>query len=303
MTIKKSVIPILYHGGTYGTYLHWVLDTLMHNGTIESPFTELGTSHKFQGIEVADVLTWWDYIDNCTTEQFVRLHPKSLATESLITNLDKILETVEQAVYIAPSESLTVLTLNNCVFKVWGQPDSWWDYETQTTINLDQIYANWPVTPGTPIKDIPIWIKREFMSHYLMHSWQDQIEQDKMQHWHHSSCLTISVNDILFDIVNTIERIQSFCHLKFVRSIQDIIPYHAQMIRLQKYLGHDQICDNIVNSVITNLDYDWSSTDLSLVDEVWIQWRLRQLGYEIECHGLDKFPTNSVTLQERTYKL
>lgn len=36
--------------------------------------------------------------------------------------------------------------------------------------------------------------------------------------------------------------------------------------------------------------------------EAWIQWQLRNLGYEIQCHGLDKFPTNSVHLHELLYQ-
>jgi len=33
-----------------------------------------------------------------------------------------------------------------------------------------------------------------------------------------------------------------------------------------------------------------------------IQWQLRNQGYEIQCHGLDMFPTNSVQLRKLIYK-
>jgi predicted nuclease with RNAse H fold len=42
---------------------------------------------------------------------------------------------------------------------------------------------------------------------------------------------------------------------------------------------------------------------LPLPSEAWIQWQLRNLGYELRCHGLDMFPTNSVQLRELLYRV
>jgi hypothetical protein len=40
-----------------------------------------------------------------------------------------------------------------------------------------------------------------------------------------------------------------------------------------------------------------------LASESYVQWQLRNLGYEIQCHELDKFPTNSVHLKELLYTI
>jgi hypothetical protein len=42
---------------------------------------------------------------------------------------------------------------------------------------------------------------------------------------------------------------------------------------------------------------------LPLASEAWIQWQLRNLGWEIKCHELDIFPTNSVYLKELLYHI
>jgi len=50
---------------------------------------------------------------------------------------------------------------------------------------------------------------------------------------------------------------------------------------------------------LTDKDTVWDP--LPLPSEVWIQYRLRELGYEIRCHGLDIFPTTSVQLKKLLY--
>jgi hypothetical protein len=277
---------------------------LTTNEPIQSPFIEkTGTSHGFEGIEIADLDKWWEYTKSNPTEQFIRLHPKQRREHSLNDNVQQICDAVNRAVYIYPDPDSMILTLNNWVFKVWDQEELWWDFELSTAIDPTKIYSNWPVDESTPIKDIPIWIKREFLSFYLMPCWVDQLEWDHSKVFEHDRCLLIYVNDILYNFTKTILRIQEFCGLEFKKDISDLTAYHNKMLELQKYLGHDALCNRVVNSTINHCDYDWSDQSLSLVDEAWIQWRLRELGHELRCDGLDFFPTNSVSLQKLLYSL
>jgi hypothetical protein len=73
------------------------------------------------------------------------------------------------------------------------------------------------------------------------------------------------------------------------------------MLELQQNLLEDQICNRIVQYTINDLDFDWP--ELSLPSQSWIQWELRNQGFEIECHGLDKFPTNSIQLKKLIYPI
>ena len=75
-----------------------------------------------------------------------------------------------------------------------------------------------------------------------------------------------------------------------------MIPYHIKMLSLQKWTTQDQLCKKIIDSITSNQLFNWSDQQLPLPSQSWIQWQLRNLGYEIKCHGLDIFPTNTTQL-------
>jgi hypothetical protein len=161
------------------------------------------------------------------------------------------------------------------------------------------IYKNWGVDPGATIDDVPQWIKREFLSFYLMPNWLSQIEWDQLLTWSNPKCLVITVDDLLHNIESTISKIKEFCNLKFERPVSDLLPYHQINLQKQKYLNEDRLCAEIVHSVINGLDFNWQP--LSLFSESWVQWELRNQGIEIKCYGIDNFPTNSLHLKELSY--
>ena len=61
------------------------------------------------------------------------------------------------------------------------------------------------------------------------------------------------------------------------------------------------LCKNIVTSTISNTPFDWADQNTTLVGESFVQWDLRNRGFEIRCDGLDTFPTNSLQLRELLY--
>jgi hypothetical protein len=286
----------MYHGGTYGTYLHWCLETLCSAEPVVSPFTNIGNSHMFSGKTLLNIDGWHQYMSSGKKSKIVRLHPKTKQTEKISTNLDKIMSTVDRAIYIYPDSDSVLLTINNYYSKIWT---NWWKYQFDNHINQEKIYNNWPVTRSVPIDQLPIWVQREFLSLYLVPAWQSQVEWQTRGTWQHPNCYVVFVSDILYNFKSTLESIGEFCQFEFQKLVKDLVPYHAQNIKLQKYIGQDLICNNIVNSVISDQTVSWSP--LSVVSEAWIQWELRNRGLEIRCHDLDKFPTNSVHLKELLY--
>ncbi len=120
--------------------------------------------------------------------------------------------------------------------------------------------------------------------------------------WSHPRCNLILIKDLLYDFENTIQKTQEFFNLQFKKSIKELIPYHNLMLSLQKYLNQDQLCADIIDSVVNDHLLNWHE-GLPLPSQSWIQWQLRNLGYEIECHGLDVFPTNSLKLKELLHKV
>ena len=301
----ENTVPICYGAGEYGTYLEWVLTTLTTPGDFCPPFNDNGNSHQFEsGHSISGTRESVNgYIKNGfenNYRQWIRYHPKTVDHESLGENLSYMLEHVKKILHIYPDPNSVLLTMNNIYTKV---RDDYWGYIFNNCAPLEKIYANWPVDKSTSIQDIPIWVKREFFSYYVTEWWFQRREWFHPDKWHHPNCKVILLKDLLFDFKTTLLDIQHFCNVEFVRPIEDMIPSHNTMISLQKNLGQDQLCLQIIHAITQNINFDWSQKQLNFASESWIQWKLKTLGYGLRCHGLDLFPTNSVQLQELTYKL
>jgi hypothetical protein len=303
MTKKKinETIPIVFNGGAYGTYLEWLLTTLTTDCPVVDPFTKSGNSHRYQGRHLIDMRGWNEYVNTAdTASKFVRLHPKSSTTESISANLKTILSSVDRCIYIYPDNDSMLLVINNYFSKIWKD---WWVHQISNEIGLEKIYDNWPIDPGLPVDQIPVWIQREFLSYYLMPSWYNQVEWYHLDTWQDRQCTTILVNQLLDDIEGTLYQIQKDTGLTWTKSVNDIFPMHQKMLSLQQHRNQDQLCQDIIKSVITNaaVGMDWTDIDLPLASQSYIQYELRNLNFEIECHNLDNFPTNSVHLKSIIY--
>jgi hypothetical protein len=290
---------ILYNGGSYGTYLEWVLTTLTSTDNIVLPFTDVGNSHLFVGnyLNCPGTTNWQEKIDQSTFFQFARAHPKLYEHSSIRDNLLIALNSFDQIIFCYPDQKTILLTINNVFTKIW---DSWIEHRLTDPVFADNLYTNWNVDPATPADCIPIWIVRELLSYNLMPSWKSEVEWFLPDVWNHPRCKFLFVSDLLYNFESVVDEIKNFCRLDFKKEIKDLLPCHAQMLNLQKYLTQDSLCSNIVDATINAQSMCWES--LPLASQSWIQWQLRNLGYEIRCNGLDKFPTNSIHLQELIYK-
>ena len=134
-----------------------------------------------------------------------------------------------------------------------------------------------------------------------MNSYHSTIEWYFPDKWSNPRCKTVLVSELLFDFENTLDHIMNFCGLTYKKSIKSLIPYHSAMLSLQQHLTQDQLCSKIVESTLNHTVLSWSS--LPLPSEAWIQWQLRNHGFEIRCNGLDTFPTNSLHLKELLYSV
>ena len=292
-----NTIPIIYSVGAYGTYVEWCLTTLCSSQPIQEPFNTNGNSHEFEGNFLSGIQGWRDYVSNNPAHKFVRIHPKRSAEESLSSNLNEILESAPGMIYLYPDRDSMMLMVNNYVSKPW---DDWWMHHFSTSIETSKIYSNWMIA-DTPIAEIPVWIRREFLSFYLIPSWQDQVEWYHLDTWTHPRSHTVLIKDLLYNFESVMSQLQKHFDLEFVKPISDLLPYHEKNLQLQTHTNQDQLCKNIVDSVVNNIEFDWSNQTLPLASEAYVQWQLRNLGYEIRCHELDKFPTNSVHLKELLY--
>lgn len=290
------ITAIAYHAGSYGTYLEWCLTTLISVENIVPPFTDIGNSHRFRGNFLNNINRWDAVGLRNDIDQFVRLHPKTKQHESLSDNMNYLCDTADSVVYLYPDKESVLFLLNNSVYKVTPE---WWEYNFGSVIDINKIYKNWPVEEGTKINDMPEWVRREFMSLYLVPAWFDRHEWYHIDRWSHPKCCVVTVNQLLHNFENTINRIKTHCNLQFKKNVAELMPYHEQNLKLQKYINQDQLCGQIISSIIEDQVFEWEK--LTLTSEAWIQWQLRNRGFEIRCHGLDTFPTNSVQLKELLY--
>lgn len=295
----KNTLPILYNGGSYGTYLQWLLDNLCHIQHLVRPFTEKGTSHAWHGQHLShlnDINGWRSYVQSSQNLTICRLHPKTSKTHDLAKNIEEILQSCHKTILLYPSRNHEIMCMNRYVTKPWDT-DSLFDGPLQS-VEPRVLYDNWPITAGTSMNQLPRWIIREFLSFYLVPAWRDQVQWYLPDDWHHPRCLVIYTEDILYDPKVTLERIRDFCSLRFVRDIESLMPFHHEMLSLQTLLSEDRLLGAILESLTVQDDKHFSWSPLSLTSESWLQWALRQQGIELACDGLNDLPTNAENLKK-----
>jgi hypothetical protein len=294
----SDTIPIAFSVGSYGTYLEWVLTTLCTDQPTDPPFTVTGSSHAFLGNHVENNAGWQKYLQGNQPKQFVRFHPKEHETQSLSQNLDQVLADVDRMIYIYPDPNSVLLVINNWLSKV---RQDWWAHDIIGHQGIEKIHSQWPACAGLTADEIPVWVRREFLSFYLMPSWYDQVEWYHPDSWQRDRCITITVSELLFDFESCLSRLQNFTCLDFQKTLEQIRPYHQTMLDMQKYLNQDLLCRQIVEATVHDRMFDWTGQDMPLPSQSWIQWQLRNSGWELHCDGLDIWPTNSVHLKQLLY--
>lgn len=297
--MKHSTL-ILYNAGAYGTYLEWVLTTLVSHNSIVSTLLNNGSSHGFSKEHLGSpgIPRWNKIVNQNIFLQFARAHPKMRQNDLVEDKIDIALKSFDRIIFCYPDQKSMLLTINNSFTKIWKD---WFEHRLKDPVFAENLYTNWSVCPTTLPKDIPVWITREILSYNLMPSWKSEVEWFFPDTFNHPKCKFVFINDLLYNFKKVILEIQEFCQLDFKTNVDALIPFHDQMLGSQQYLTQDEICTNIVDSLINSQPIEWNN--LPIPSQSWVQWQLRNLGYEIRCNGLDIFPTNSVQLQELIYKV
>lgn len=287
MNRLADTIPIIFHAGTYGTYLEYILNTwtsVGENSNIDlEPFTDSGSSHNYIGNHLNDPRGWQNYIKQGDYKKFVRLHPKTLSSDSVSSTASEVLQSVKSAIYIRPEDDNKLWVLNNIGTKIW---DNWLNHELSDRLNV--IYENWPVSRDTALNDMPKWIIREFLSFYLLPAWQDMIG-DHCQHVEGSGLIIIPLPNLIERPIRVFESLARHLGFEFTVDSDFLKNIHADMMSKQKFYNRDIYCDNIVRAIV-NQDILVNWQGLTLIDEAYVQHQLRLNNLELACDGLDVFP-------------
>lgn len=298
----KNTLVIAFNGGAYGTYLEWVLNSLITIGEIIPPFTELGNSHNtFLGHNFYNMEKFRAYLDSDSDFATARLHPKNYKTDSLQNNLEFILNNTSRVILLYPDRAHELMCVCNYMTKIWQGHE----YDgAMAYMDPNDIYQGYGIAPGTDLRTIPVWISREHMSFNLFDSLRDQVEWYFPDNWRHDRAMVITTKELFYDFPNMLVRIENFWgSKKYIRNIYDMVPFHNTMIDIQPHLGKDQLCDRILRSVTGEIDDQFEFGNLCLTSQAWIQHQLRLGGYEIRCHDLNTFPHNTKQLQDLIYQV
>jgi len=104
----------------------------------------------------------------------------------------------------------------------------------------------------------------------------------------------------LYDFENCIKKCASYSGIETINNLDKLIELQKQQLELQKHTDKDRIVNEIIDCFLNNKQLKIPA--LSLVDEAYIQYVLRNNGYELHCDGLNEFPTDIDSLKEKTSK-
>lgn len=296
----KNTLIIAFNAGAYGTYLEWVLNSLLNDQPLQLPFTELGNSHASKlGHNLLDMTGFQRYLASNHDFVTAKLHPKTKKTHSLRKNLEHILDHVPSLILLYPDRSHELMCIGNYMTKIWSEhayKNAWKD------LDPNDIYKNWNIDPKTDLCEIPVWIQREHMSFYLFDAWRDQVEWYFPDRWQHPRAMILSTKELFDDFENTLIRIRDFWGQEYKKNLSEMMDAHAKMIKIQPHLNKDQMCAKIVNIAI-GLDQSMIEFgNIDLTGQAWIQHQLRNNGYELKCHDLNDFPTDTHCLKSLIYR-
>jgi hypothetical protein len=133
------------------------------------------------------------------------------------------------------------------------------------------------------------WEWREWMSLFYTMWVQEWI---KSQHEVPDNFLKISNTEMLFQTKDTITRIFDFCNVPMTGDLDLFVNEWTE--KQQYVIDEFNLLDDICNNTINNIAFSWEQ--LHIIASAIVQQRLRTLGYEIQCDGLNIFPTDSATL-------
>ena len=274
------MIKVCYPQGCYGHYLGQCLyyfTNLDFNKSGNFAIDHNGSSHAFRS--------------NLTAKKYVQIgHPTD--------NLFKILPE-DDVIVIQPDPEHWLDYYNNYCTKEYQEKliqaiiDGGFSIEEIS----HKLKSHWNYS-GVLDDSLPNWILREFISFFI---------GDKLYHTYEknqckidNAIATISTQVFFVDFLH---HFKNLCKKLNLTTVDDkIITLHNQaFVSAQRYHGSQLACNQWVHSIINNTIA--LSPAQTIIDEAYIQYYLRQQGYEIFCNGLEIFPKHSQEMAKLIYKI
>lgn len=137
--------------------------------------------------------------------------------------------------------------------------------------------------------DMQPWELREALSLILFsnHSQYFDLDKFKQNNW-----LTLTTDQILYNFVDTIKITIDYLGLTLENDNQLEEFYQHWFAKQQYVIDYVDIVDCIIEKIVNEENFSYQR--LTLGQEAVIQFRLKLLGKELKCFGLNVFPTNTL---------
>ena len=105
--------------------------------------------------------------------------------------------------------------------------------------------------------------------------------------------LFIDMIELKEEFISCILKVIEYCERTLIPERTDKLEYiKNEWVKNQKFIDRDTLLNKIINSILNKTEYDWSDSNLTLVDESLIINILRKHNLEVKSFNLNKFPTS-----------
>ena len=246
---------VVFYPGSYGTYLAWAIYTFSElNITKEiiPPFALGGSAHNYRTQEGIKYVEPIHTVPK-DTQNLVLVKP---LYNSLIEYLDNQL--VKQL--DNNNEDLLKKILSN---------------------SKEKLALHWQ--SASPAR----WELRELLSYFLPDLCNDAVS-NYSKDFQNCGGIEINPNNIISSIETVLNEIYDFFGLKSIDTINKLNEIHNIYCGMQQHLNKFSIIENYVKATMQNINLPLDN--LTLLDEAWIQHRLRQNNFALRCANLNFFP-------------
>lgn len=152
----------------------------------------------------------------------------------------------------------------------------------------DKNYQHW--------SEMQQWQLREWLSLFYP-EWVTEFIKSKDQV--DDTWLQITNTDLLFDTKKTLIKIIEFCGFTANQMIGDFV---RDWQAAQQYIVDEfDLLDKIISNSLNQHPMQWSK--LNVISEAILQQRFRSLGFELQCDGLNHFPSDTKNLYKLLVKV
>jgi len=272
------MIRVLFPPGCYGHYLTGCLYSYTNLNTTNFEFAldNNGSSHVF-----------WNHSD-CKTK---------IINQHCFGGGDK---------YDGPTTTVTIIPepdhyldyINNQYCKFYNYDfdkflqDKWWHQDLKS-----KLHTVWNIQNQE--QPIPLWILREYHSFVFL----DFLEKNyNRQTYIDSECVAaISAQDFFVNFVPVLENLCRLLNLDL--DVTELLNTHETFLQRQIYHNTQLAIDQWIQDLVTHNTTVTANPCRTFLDEIYVQAKLREHGYEIRCNGLDQFPKDSNHMKQLIYKI